>query len=161
LSEPAHIAGAAAAAATHSSLPCIVLEGSGGSRRIVLDHSPFTVGRRVDNDLCLAEPHVSRLQARIIRQHDDWYIEDRRMIPSPSKPKPGQHQVELPASYAAKILLLNEMSLQKVRPIELARRMKVTPQEVNRLLNVRHATKIDSIANALKALGKTLEIRAA
>jgi len=79
LSEPAHIAGAAAAAvaATHSSLPCIVLEGSGVSRRIVLDHSPFTVGRRVDNDLCLAEPHVSRLQARIIRQHDDWYIEDR------------------------------------------------------------------------------------
>jgi len=75
LSEPAHIAGVAAA--VHSSLPCIILEGSGVSQRIVLDHSPFTVGRRMDNDLCVPEPHVSRLQARIIRQRDDWYIEDR------------------------------------------------------------------------------------
>jgi antitoxin HicB len=91
----------------------------------------------------------------------DWYIEEGKPIPAPSKPKRGQCVVELPASYAAKILLLNEMVLQKVRPSELARRMKVTPQEVNRLLNVRHATKIDSIASALKALGKTLEIRAA
>jgi antitoxin HicB len=33
-------------------------------------------------------------------------------------------------------------------------------QEVTRLIDVHHATKIDSIAVALKALGKTLEIRA-
>jgi antitoxin HicB len=91
----------------------------------------------------------------------DWYLEDGRMVPTPSKPKRRQHLVELPPSYAAKILLLNEMTMQRVRPAELARRMKVTPQEVNRLLNVRHATKIDSIAGALKALGKTMEIRAA
>jgi hypothetical protein len=38
--------------------------------------------------------------------------------------------------------------------------MKVTPQDVNRLTNTRHVTKIDGIAGALKALGKTLEIRA-
>ena len=91
----------------------------------------------------------------------DWYIEEGKPVPAPSKPKRGQHPVELPASYAAKILLLNEMSRQKVRPVELARRMKITPQEVTRLLNVHHATKIDSIASALKALGKTLEMRAA
>jgi len=75
LSEPAHIAGIAAA--VQSSLPCIVLESSGASQQIVLDHSPFTIGRRVDNDLCVSEPHVSRLQARIIRQQDGWHIEDR------------------------------------------------------------------------------------
>ena len=91
----------------------------------------------------------------------DWYIEEGKPVPMPSKAKRGKHLVELPASYAAKILLLNEMARQKVRPVELARRMKIKPQEVNRLLNVRHATKIDGIASALKALGKTLEIRAA
>jgi antitoxin HicB len=42
----------------------------------------------------------------------------------------------------------------------LACRLKVTPQEVNRLIDVHHATKIDGIALALKALGKTLEMRA-
>ena len=90
----------------------------------------------------------------------DHYIENSLPIPPPSKLRRGQHLVEVPASYAAKILLLNEMFSQKVRPAELARRLKVTPQEVNRLIDWRHTTKIDGIAAALKALGKTMEIRA-
>jgi antitoxin HicB len=90
----------------------------------------------------------------------DFYLDDKRPVPAPSKPKRGQHTVELPASVAAKILLLNEMAAQKVRPAELARRLKVTPQEINRLIDWRHKSKIDGIAVALKALGKTLEIRA-
>ena len=90
----------------------------------------------------------------------DFYIEDDEPIPTPSKPKRGQYLVELPASYAAKILLLNEMAAQKVRPAELARRLQVTPQEVTRLIDVRHTSRIDGIAVALKALGKTMEIRA-
>ena len=75
LSEPAHTAGVPTA--VRSSHAYINLESSGGTQRIVLDHSPFTVGRRVDNDLCVTEPHVSRLQAWLIRQRDEWYIEDR------------------------------------------------------------------------------------
>ena len=46
----------------------------------------------------------------------DWYIEQGKSVPSPSRPKRGQHLVELPASVAAKVLLLNEMIAQKVRP---------------------------------------------
>jgi len=90
----------------------------------------------------------------------DYYMEDGLTIPAPSKPKRGQRLVELPASYAAKILLLNEMAAQKIRPAELARRLHVTPQEVTRLIDPRHTSKIDGIAGALKALGKTLEMRA-
>jgi antitoxin HicB len=90
----------------------------------------------------------------------DFYIEDGNPIPLPSRLKRGQYMVELPASYTAKILLLQEMAAQKIRPAELARRLKVTPQEVTRLIDPRHKTRIDGIAGALKALGKTLEIRA-
>jgi antitoxin HicB len=90
----------------------------------------------------------------------DHYIENNLPIPPPSKLKRSQYLVELPASYAAKILLLNEMAAQKVRPAELARRLKVTRQEVNRLIDWRYTSKIDGIAGALKALGKTMEIRA-
>ncbi len=90
----------------------------------------------------------------------DFYFEDKRAVPAPSKPKRGQHVVELPASLSAKVLLLNEMIAQNVRPAELARRLKTTPQEVNRLTNIRHTTRIDSIATALQALGKQLELRA-
>lgn len=91
----------------------------------------------------------------------EFYFEDKRPVPAPSKPKRGQRVVELPASLAAKVLLLNEMLAQKIRPAELARRLNTTPQEVNRLTNLRHTTRIDSIDNALHALGRRLEIRLA
>jgi antitoxin HicB len=90
----------------------------------------------------------------------DFYFEEGRRVPMPSRPRRGQRLVELPASVSAKVLLLNEMIRQKVRPAELARRLRVTPQEVTRLIDLRHATKIDGIEGALRALGKTMEIRA-
>jgi antitoxin HicB len=90
----------------------------------------------------------------------DFYFEGGRPVPAPSKPKRGQRVIELPASIAAKVLLLNEMIAQKVRPAQLARRLQIKPQEVTRLIDLNHTTKIDGIAAALKALGKTMEIRA-
>jgi antitoxin HicB len=38
----------------------------------------------------------------------DFYFEDRRLVPRPSLVKAGQPFVELPASLAAKVLLLND-----------------------------------------------------
>jgi len=89
----------------------------------------------------------------------DFYLEDKRAVPKPSKARRGQRVIELAASLSAKVLLLNEMIAQNVRPAELARRLHTTPQEVNRLTNVRHTTRIDGIAAALRALGKQLEMR--
>jgi len=98
--------------------------------------------------------------ADVLESALDFYLESGRTIPAPSRPKRGQRLIELPASLSAKLLLVNEMIVQQVRPAELARRLQVTPQEVTRLINPRHKSKIDGIAVALKALGKTLEIRA-
>ncbi|MGD0481302.1 MAG: type II toxin-antitoxin system HicB family antitoxin [Terracidiphilus sp.] len=91
----------------------------------------------------------------------EFYFEDMRPVPMPSKPKRGQAVVELSPSVAAKVLLLNEMLRQEVRPIDLARRLGTTKQEVNRLTNLRHSTKIDRIDAALRTLGKRLDIEAA
>ncbi len=90
----------------------------------------------------------------------DFYFEDKRMVPKPSRVKRGGDSVELPLSVVAKVLLLNEMLTEKVRPTGLAERLGVTKQEVNRLLDLRHTTRIGAGANALKALGKTLELQA-
>ncbi len=90
----------------------------------------------------------------------DFYFDAKRAVPMPSAPKRRQRVVELPLSVSAKILLLNEMIQQQVRPAELARRLRTTPQQVNRLTDLHHASKIDGIAGAMKVLGKTLEIRA-
>ncbi|MGF6299288.1 MULTISPECIES: MarR family transcriptional regulator [Paraburkholderia] len=86
----------------------------------------------------------------------DFYFEDRRTVPAPSHAQKGEELAALPASVSAKVLLLNAMIDQKVTPAELARRLNTSPQAVNRTVD--HAIKIDTIAEALEALGKHLEI---
>ncbi|HHQ6593933.1 TPA: type II toxin-antitoxin system HicB family antitoxin [Serratia fonticola] len=88
----------------------------------------------------------------------DFYFEDRRPVPMPSAD--GEEFIDVPASVAAKVLLLNAMIATGTTPAELARRLGTRPQEVNRIVTLNHATKIDTIEAALKALGKRLEITA-
>lgn len=88
----------------------------------------------------------------------DFYIEDRRKFPTPSAFEPGDMPVELPPSVVAKVLLLNTMVETNTRPIDLARKIGVTRQEVFRLTDLHHATKIDTIAKALYSLGRHLEL---
>ena len=88
----------------------------------------------------------------------EFYFEDERTVPMPSKPKRGQSVVDLSPSLSAKVLLLNEMVLQPVRPADLARKLSIRPQEVTRLMQLKHPTKIDTISSAFNAMGKTLEL---
>ncbi len=88
-----------------------------------------------------------------------FYFEDGRAVPMPSAPKRGQGLVTLPASVSAKVFLINEMLAQKVRPADLARKLATTPQAVNRMTDLRHATKIDQLGLAFAALGRRLDFR--
>jgi antitoxin HicB len=45
------------------------------------------------------------------------------------------------------------MQRKNVKPSELARRMGVPRQAVDRMIDVRHITKIDTLAEAMNALG--------
>ena len=110
----------------------------------------ITQGETVEDALVMAKDALETAM--------EFYFEDKRCVPAPSKPKRGQHTIELPASLSAKIWLLNEMVAQKIRPADLARRLNTTPQQVNRLTNLRHTTRIDAIAAALHAMGRQLEI---
>src|ERR1700683_3538748 len=87
----------------------------------------------------------------------DFYFEDNRPVPLPSKSRPRQPVVELPASVSAKILLLNAISQQHVGPADSPRRLKTPPQEVNRLTTDQHTSRTDGIAAPLKALAKRLD----
>ena len=110
----------------------------------------ITQGETVEDALVMAKDALETAM--------EFYFEDKRCVPAPSKPKRGQHTVELPASLSAKVWLLNEMVAQNMRPAELARRLNTTPQQVNRLTDLRHTTRIDAIAAALHAMGRQLEI---
>jgi antitoxin HicB len=59
----------------------------------------------------------------------DFYFEDARPVPRPSKVRKGDVPVELSPTVSAKVLLLNEMLAAGVSNVELARRMGKLPQE--------------------------------
>jgi phosphoserine phosphatase RsbU/P len=61
---------------TGGSLVVVVVEGS-DRRTLVLDHFPFTVGRRTDRDLVMADPRVSREHAHFVRESDGPYVVDQ------------------------------------------------------------------------------------
>jgi len=86
----------------------------------------------------------------------DFYFEDQRSVPDPSMPTADEHIVSLPPSVYTKVLLLNELLEHRIARAELARRMHVRPQEVTRLLDLRHATKIDTLSQAFETLGRQL-----
>jgi antitoxin HicB len=91
----------------------------------------------------------------------DFYFDDKRAIPLPSKVRKGQLSVTLPALITAKVLLANEMLEQGVRKAELARRLNVHMPQVDRLLDLKHSSKLDAIEAAFKQLGLQLEVSVA
>ncbi|WP_432784699.1 Antitoxin HicB [Oligella sp. MSHR50489EDL] len=86
------------------------------------------------------------------------YFDERRAIPKPSKVDKEGHSVTLPALVTAKVLLMNEMIEQQVRKAELARRLEVHMPQVDRLLDLRHSTKLEFIERAYKKLGKQISV---
>lgn len=98
------------------------------------------------------------MAADALRTAMDFYFEDGRRVPMPGRVKRGQIGIELPPSVVAKVLLLNAMLEQRVTAAELARRLHTSPQSVNRIVNLGHPTKIDTVASAMKALGQRMEL---
>ena len=86
----------------------------------------------------------------------EFYFEDGHKVPPPGDVT-GDY-VELPASVVAKVLMLNAFVDSSLTQVELATRMGVKKQEVTRLFDLKHSTKIDTIQKALKAIGKSLEL---
>lgn len=86
----------------------------------------------------------------------DFYFEDRREVPLPSLCD-GDF-IEIPASVTAKVLLLNAVVQAGVSNAELARMVGTRPQEITRVFDLHHATKIDTIQKALSVMGKRLDM---
>ena len=86
----------------------------------------------------------------------EFFFEDMRPVPMPSAAAEGDTLITIPVSVWAKVLLLNTMLNEKVTQSELARRMNTRPQEMQRIVNLGHSTKIDTLATAMEAMGKSL-----
>lgn len=84
-------------------------------------------------------------------------MSDRKDIPRPS-PARGRATMTLPPLSAAKVGLYRAMRTAGVSKAELARRLDWHPPQIDRLLDVRHASRLDQIDQALRVLGKRLAI---
>ncbi|HXE90770.1 MAG TPA: SpoIIE family protein phosphatase [Terriglobales bacterium] len=56
--------------------PVLVFVQGGEQRQITLDHTPFTVGRKTDKNLVIADARVSRDHAEIIAEGGDFFVVD-------------------------------------------------------------------------------------
>ncbi len=85
-------------------------------------------------------------------------ISDREEIPPPSKGKVSDPRVSLPIQSEMKLRLYQSMWLEGVKKADLARKMNLHRQEIDRLLDFNHATNLTKLEQAFAVLGKSLNI---
>ena len=85
-----------------------------------------------------------------------FYIDARQPLPVPSKPKRGQKTVCPSVLECAKLGVYQAMTEQGIRKAELARRLGWHMPQVDRLFDLRHASKLEQIETAAAVLGKRL-----
>jgi len=85
------------------------------------------------------------------------YIEDRRDIPPADATQRGSFVV-LPALTEAKLALYQTMRASRVGKAELGRRLNWHLPQVDRLLDLRHASRLDQLEAAFRALGRRLSV---
>lgn len=66
----------AAAKPQSGAFPLLIFVQGSDERTLTLDHTPFTIGRKPDKDLVIADPRVSRDHASIISENGDFSVVD-------------------------------------------------------------------------------------
>lgn len=57
--------------------PSLIFVQGTEQRTLYLDHSPFSIGRKMEKDLAIADPRVSRDHALIVSDSGKFYVEDQ------------------------------------------------------------------------------------
>jgi antitoxin HicB len=86
------------------------------------------------------------------------YIAAKEPLPASSPPQPGEVLVPLSALGMAKTALYQAMREQGVGNAELARRLRWHLAQASRVLDLRHASKMEQVEAALAALGLRLVV---
>lgn len=90
-----------------------------------------------------------------------FYVDARKPLPVASKAKRGQHTVRPSALEGAKLGVYQAMTEQGIKKAELARRLGWHMPQVDRLFDLRHASRLDQLEAAARALGRQLQVRIA
>ena len=88
-----------------------------------------------------------------------FYVEASRDFPKPGALKKGMRLVPVPALSEAKFMLYEALRSAGIRKVELARRLRCSPSQIDRLLDVNHKSKLDRLQAAFAVLGKRLSVQ--
>ena len=88
-----------------------------------------------------------------------FYTENSQGLPTPGPLKRGMRMVRVPALSEAKFMLYSALRSAGIRKAELARRLRCSPSQVNRLLDIQHKSKLDQLEAAFAAIGKRLSVQ--
>ncbi|MFM2450228.1 MAG: hypothetical protein RIS44_2678 [Pseudomonadota bacterium] len=133
----------------------VTLTPDGGSVLVTFPDVPQAITFGLDEDEALMRA-VDALETAL-----SFYVEARQALPVPSKARRGQHVVRPSALECAKLGLYQAMLAQGVKKSELARRLGWHMPQVDRLFDLRHASRLDQIEAAARVLGCGVEVRVA
>ena len=110
----------------------------------------ITYGEDEDDALLMALDALETVFAHKIR--------DNEIIHKPSETLEGEHLVCIPPMIAAKLVIYWEMKQQNVRKSALARRLNWNNPQIERMLDLKHESKMSNLMTVLAALGKELMV---
>lgn len=85
-------------------------------------------------------------------------VDERRPIPEASQPEEGEYIITLPVLVVMKAALHNAMLASGTRKAELARLMGMKGQQIDRLLDVAHSSKVETVELALRQLNRVVQL---
>lgn len=85
-------------------------------------------------------------------------IDARRPIPAASKPEDGEYVITLPVLVVMKAALHNAMIATGTRKSDLARAMGMKGPQIDRLLDVCHSSKVETVELALQQLNRKVQV---
>jgi antitoxin HicB len=88
-----------------------------------------------------------------------FYTESSKDLPAPGPLKKGMRAVSVPALSEAKFMLYSAMRSDGIRKIDLAHRLGCSPSQVDRLLDIKHKSKLDGLQAAFAAIGRRLSVQ--
>ena len=133
----------------------VTLTADGGTVMVTFADVPEAITFGMDEDEALLNA-IDVLETGL-----SFYVDARKALPAASLPAAGQKTVRPSALECAKLGVYKAMTDQGVKKAELARRLGWHMPQVDRLFDLRHASRLDQIEAAANVLGKHVHVQVA
>ena len=130
----------------------VPLKPDGDTMMVTFADLPEAIALGADEDEALLQA-VDALETAL-----SFYIDARKPLPAPSKAKRGQRTVHPSALECAKLGVYQAMTEQGIKKTDLARRLGWHLPQVDRLFDLRHASRLDQLEAAARSLGREIRM---